>query len=87
LLPEEIKALPLDDFLVVLEFWIGLELVMIFLEDAAIEIDFAFAAAVFGLAFALDEVEEEGFLEKKLKSVPCFFAELVISIDDGCRQQ
>jgi len=41
------------------------------LEEAVNKADFAFVGAGFGFALALGD----GFLEKKLKSVPCFFAE------------
>jgi len=71
LLLEEIKDLALDDF--VLE----LELAPLLLDDAAIEAVFAFVGVGFELAFAF---ADDGFLEKKLKSVPCFFAEADITI-------
>jgi hypothetical protein len=69
--------LPEEDTFGVLPF-VELELVLVLvlvlvllLEEAVIEADFAFVGAGFGLALALGD----GFLEKKLKSVPCFFAE------------
>lgn len=76
LLPEEdiFEILP---FIVLVDFELGLVLVLvlvvlvILLKEAVIEADFAFIGAGFGLALALGD----GFLEKKLKSVPCFFAE------------
>ena len=68
LLPEE-EIFVVLPFIVLVDFELELVLVLVLvlvllLEEAVIEADFAFVGAGF-----------DGFLEKKLKSVPCFFAE------------
>jgi len=75
LLPEE-EIFVVLPFIGLVDFELELVLVLVLvlvllLEEAVIEADFAFVGAGFGLALALGD----GFLEKKLKSVPCFFAE------------